>query len=1166
MLDIPQERCQTHPLVIALQQGWAQGQRPELAAFLSSSPEIDAPLLSRLVRIDQLERWQVGERPTAEDYFKDFPSLTVDQEIAVDIAYQEFLLREQWDEPPDAAVFAARFPDLAETLQRQVAFHHAILNLARDDTHTADHLAEDTDEFLHDLPDKLPAFPGYELLGVVALGGMSTIYKAIHLALNRQVAIKVMADPFPSKPSRHRFAREAQSIARLTHANIVGVFDVGEIAGLPFLVLEFVDGGALSDHYRGHIVAPRDAAKFVSVLARAIQHCHDRGIIHRDLKPGNILLQHTAAPLSRTLAAETPPPLHSWTPKVTDFGLSKLQTGEADSHATRAGAILGTPAYMSPEQAAGDAEHIRSSTDIYSLGTILYELLTGRPPFQGHTPLDVVQQVVRDHPIAPSRLTRGLPITIETICLKCLSKQAEKRYLSCDELADDLERYLANEPIAARPPTALEKALSWVRHYPVRSSLLGAAAVVLMVGILALNAHAQLLRQSRADELVRSLTTAETGRVMSILDSLHRDVAEARHALAATPMPVSGSSSPFHLQFAKTYFGLTDQGELLSRVPTALPAELELLRELPSGLTSLSQQQLWKEIADPQGSPHSRLRIAATLAKAAPGDPRWHDLAGSIATGALREPIFDTPRWTGLLHPIREALRQPLEAVLKSGQARNGEALAAASILADHFADSPEYLARLAIDSSIDYYPVLRAKLPDHDPSVLTALHDTYRSPFTIKPPPKGEKQSSPAVLNHLKHSLDHARRRCMSAITLAHLGEPQALRELLRASPEPTARSYAIEWIAPAKLPLQWLLQCLAESTDPAIRRSCVLALGQFNRSALGEHRVSQTIDAVDEAAMTQSDAGLQSAVAWLRQRWQLPASQLSIDGAAKARQQGPRVDQPSWTNSQGQVFVTVKPMPCQLGSFDWQEEHEYDEQRRAAQVDQPFAMNRYEVTVAEMQRFRKNFRNNSRYSPEPRSPVGNVTFYDAAAYCRWLSEQEGIAEDQMCFPPIDQIKPGMSLPENYLERTGYRIPTEDEWELACRAGTTGSFCFGLDSQLMPLYGTSVFKPIMGTEVVGTGKPNDWGLFDMHGNVREWCVNVYHATGSQRRFDSKMLTVDNGSRRITRGGAFGDIPLSSRSSRIGADPPTVQYAIIGLRCVRTLSTASPLATTSGDR
>jgi serine/threonine-protein kinase len=321
--------------------------------------------------------------------------------------------------------------------------------------------AEKNDDF--DVDEVRPAvldIPGYEVIGELGRGGMGVVYHARQIGLNRLVALKmILAGPHASSTVINRFIAEAQAVARFQHPNIVQVFEVGEHAGLPYFSLEYVDGGTLAKKVHKEPQPPRYAAAVVEQLARAMQYAHERGIVHRDLKPANILL-----------AADG-------TPKVTDFGLAKQLEG--DSGQTQSGQVLGTPSYMAPEQARGEVEHVGPLADVYALGAILYDLLTGRPPFAGSSLLDTLEMVRTREPVPPGQFTGKLPRDIETICLKCLQKDPAKRYATAGELADDLKRFLEGRPIVARPVGAFEKAWRWAKRNPV-----GAAAVLLAVAVL----------------------------------------------------------------------------------------------------------------------------------------------------------------------------------------------------------------------------------------------------------------------------------------------------------------------------------------------------------------------------------------------------------------------------------------------------------------------------------------------------------------------------------------------------------------------------------------------------------------------------------------------------------------------------------------------------------
>jgi WD40 repeat protein len=334
--------------------------------------------------------------------------------------------------------------------------------------------------------------PGYEVLGTLGRGGMGVVYRARQTKLGRVVALKmILSGAHAGEADLARFRTEAEAIARLQHPNIVQVFEVAEHAGLPFCSLEFCPGGSLEKKLGGTPLPPREAARLVEVLARAMQAAHDKGVIHRDLKPANVLLAEDG------------------TPKVTDFGLAK-KLGEAGQTAT--GAVIGTPSYMAPEQASGASVRIGPRCDVYALGAILYECLTGRPPFKAATTLDTLRQVVSDEPVPPRHLQSKTPRDLETVCLKCLQKDPAWRYQSALALAEDLRRFHAGDPIRARPTGRWERVWKWARRRPAAAALLvvSPVALIALVGLTLGSLYSrELLRAREAEEEARQ--SAEAG-------------------------------------------------------------------------------------------------------------------------------------------------------------------------------------------------------------------------------------------------------------------------------------------------------------------------------------------------------------------------------------------------------------------------------------------------------------------------------------------------------------------------------------------------------------------------------------------------------------------------------------------------------------------------------
>jgi serine/threonine protein kinase len=380
-----------------------------------------------------------------------------------------------------------------------------------------------------------PVVPGYQILGELGRGGMGVVYRARQLGLHRTVALKMVRTEIRTgTKDLARFRTEAAVIARLRHPNIVQIYDVGEAAGRPYFVLEYIAGGSLAAHLQGTPQRARPSAQLVETLARAVHAAHWKGVIHRDLKPANVLMDGSGA------GDESAGATSLLTPKITDFGLAKCAGGDGQAPDVRGptvtGELLGTPSYMAPEQAMIPLQPVGPAADIYALGAILYEMLTGRPPFNGETPLATVVQVLHHEPVSVTSLQPNVPRDLETICLKCLRKEPRKRYGSALELAEDLRRFLHKEPIRARPVMPVERLWQWVRRHPVPAGLMAAGLLGPVVAAIALS-----LLSAR---LVRSSALESAAQQAELLEEANREYSRIVQRVEQAKYPVNKTVPP----------------------------------------------------------------------------------------------------------------------------------------------------------------------------------------------------------------------------------------------------------------------------------------------------------------------------------------------------------------------------------------------------------------------------------------------------------------------------------------------------------------------------------------------------------------------------------------------------------------------------------------------
>jgi tetratricopeptide (TPR) repeat protein len=490
------------------------GQGPDLATFLNAIAEPIRPrLLRELLALELDYRRNQGERPAADAYRTRFP----EHAAIVDAVFDQLKPTATTRGSPHSA------PRAGASQGATVRDHarprpSASANASATDSGGGGSLAswlshtEAVDELPHAelSPEAVAALrtAGYEILGEVGRGGMGVVYLAHKLALNRRCALKmILAGAHISPAASARFRAEAETIARLRHPAIVQIYHVGAVCGLPYFELEYLSGGSLDKRLDGIPWSALVAAELVEVLAHAIAEAHRQGIVHRDLKPANILLDADLRP------------------KIADFGLAKML--DTDDGLTKTQTVLGSPSYMAPEQAEGNSKQVGPTTDVYALGTIFYELLTGRPPFRAATAMETLIQVRDLDPIPPSRFQPGLAQAAETICLKCLEKLPQRRYPTAEALAEDLCRFRLGESILAHPTPAWEQAWRWTRRRPALAAAAGVGVAALLLLLIGGGYYNARLRDS-ADKAraAEHAAVAQRNLALNAFDQLVFDVQE----------------------------------------------------------------------------------------------------------------------------------------------------------------------------------------------------------------------------------------------------------------------------------------------------------------------------------------------------------------------------------------------------------------------------------------------------------------------------------------------------------------------------------------------------------------------------------------------------------------------------------------------------------------
>ncbi len=1177
-------------LVEEFEAAWATGVRPSIQEFVRRSDgDHRSEVVCALVRVDLHWQWsQFASNPTRatdttetlksehfppnnhllrppriEDYLDEFPLLCDCDEFPYDLLGDELLARLSAYDNPSTSELSTRFPNADQDRLRHVfssmqEYYHE---------HSVGHDPVGSHSSL--IGDR------FIVRSQIGSGGMGRVYLALEKRLDRLVAIKIpLFDLRADTVALERLRREGRAAGGICHPNVVSVYEVIEAKNECAIVSEYIDGPSLKEWLRSAKtpIAPRVAARLLLKIARGVQAAHDRGVVHRDLKPSNILLElvdvHRNSPPNddETTVSVDETVLR---PRITDFGLAHFY--DSDSTLTGTGAMLGTAGYMSPEHINGKPAGRHS--DVFALGVILHETLAGEPPFAADTYALSIDLVLHHDPPPVHKLRRDVPRNLGAICERALQKEPQHRYASAGAFADDLHRFLSHEPVAARPIGPAGRAMRWC----VRNRLAATLACVICVALIGSlwqnhqlgNAIAQVeseriaTRESRIHGIMNAIRNAETRNVPVLIAELSPHL-----EMAVTTLANQFDASESETEKVNVAMSLVSHDpvyvkyladRLLDLPPSDVSAACDILTPFKSDLALRYWEILEHTTNDgalragPRGSARI-LSAASALAAFDPDSEKWNreSIASIVAFHLLNENPLHSAAWIQLLEPIAPFLNDPLVAVFRNwdGTHSQVEVRMATTILGYFCRDTPNMLLDLILDAN---------------PSQFTAFFETCQVfPETAQ----SHLRRSLLALQQEPLAFDDtitARRHANATIALLRLGDVDVAMQSLKLEPNPTVRTRIIHQVSALNVPPSIFIDRLSSEKDVAIRRAMILCLGEL-ADRITDNEKQQMQATLLSMYETDPDCGVHGACFWALQQLKSDSTirdrLVQIDNRLETgKPEGLR----NWyrTRHDGHTFAIIKgPVEFEIGSSpDTDHFRDRDEDPRWKRIDRTFAIGTAEVSMKQFQPFvetapptiHKPF-HYAGYTPADDLPQISVNWYVAANFCNWLSEMEGIPKEQWCYP--DLIAAGMQMPEDYLSRTGYRLPTECEWEFACRAGSTTTRHFGQDLVFFDRYAWHIDSARDRPHPVARLKPNDHGLFDLYGNAMEWCQSGAEVSLPDQLDDveSHFLVTDKDiDSRVLRGGSFATNSRYTRTAYRQAFSTVAAGVELGIRVARTM-------------
>ncbi len=1037
----------------------------------------------------------------------------------------------------------------------------------------------------------------FALQSLLAAGGLGQVWLAIDRELDRPVALKELRPELAEHPARQaRFWREARITGILEHPGVPPVYGLGvDDQGRPYYAMRLIRGESLEkaiaryhstdgnacalgrdlSHARsvdrpmqpqaeaGRESSPDTTAGSRSLALRelvgrmidvchTIEFAHSRGFVHRDIKPANIMLGE----YGETIVVDwgLARPIGKEDPRDADTARDRGEVSAPSGHTpTRMGVALGTPQFMSPEQAAGAHDQVGPASDVYSLGATLYMLLTGVPPFNLCRVADILYAVITGDLVPPRQVRPEIHPALEAVCLKAMALTPEARYASARALAEDLHRWLADEPVAAWCEPWSHRLWRQMRKY--RRASLAVAALLLVATCLSI-AVACVVHQARISaekahrertwtqvEALRSASPQAVPHLLRAMQPSREQWEPAVQALLRSPRLSQGERRRLALAMLDDH---PQAVRWLARQMLQVPEEDEyrLLRSALEPYRDRLEPALWRLVVDKHAPLRMKVRAARSLAVFAPDSSRWHAAQFDLlARAAAQTPLEDLPALRYELTPLAPKLIAPMLALAEQPSLPAAHRQALRWMLLEWAREQPALAARLLCQVE-----------PAHFDALLRNVSEKYRGELCTRLAFLLNTQAQPG---NDRARIAQRRRQAKAAIALLRLGAQQQLAPLWAATEDRELESQFLANLRRYGARPENVLPLAHHANTAPARRLWLLALGEFALAELPEEFRERTLERVRSLYGSDPDSGVHGACHWLLNAWGLRREALALE--ARLAAQAPDT-QNQWKVCKPadvpMTMVRFQPGEFQMGSPLAEPGRDWQEQPHLVRITRAFWLCDRLVTRGEFASFLRATQGDARaeeyvrsvagYASEDCAPAVMVSWHDAVAYCRWLTAPAGESIAQ-CYLP----KEGDAADWEFdAARGGFRLPTEAEWEYACRSGTSTAYSFGNDPALLCRYGWYDANAAGQDRAGRERRPNPRGIAGMHGCTLEWCQDWFGVYSQDALVDP--LGPATGQCRVLRAGSYLSSAAAARSAARTLLPPWFAGPLTGFRVAAT--------------